>query len=1102
MITERGLTKYNGHTAKYYSATQDSSGLLPVTLFNIFIEKSGKIWISYMDACVSLFDPVSEKFTHYYHDPKNPKSFPYGAVSQFLRTSKNELWMAVWGGGLCKLDEKKNEFIRFTPVKGDTTIVNTTEITCLAEMSDGKLMVGTWESGGWGAQAFLHVFDPSSGKAKRFPVYEYDLGSDNLAGGVRAAFKIVHFIHIDEKNDYWIGSFLGLYHINNKTKTIRRYSDLMKRNSQDNINGGIENAVFGLQVGRKFWVGTEVTGIMVADMDNGHTQTLRHNYEKVQTISGDNILGLFKDDDENVWVSTRAGVDVYTPLLQQFKFLSNQKLLAEKENKSQGTSSINHVLVAKNGNIYFSHGNGVTVYDPRNDSVHRIDVGKIYQTESRKGKLPKLFNSNVIRDAFETDHYFFFLQVGMLLTIRKNDSKVAYLDPGFNYLSVCENKKENEVWFIVANQKKEKNIQRGYYLLKYDASDLTLKRQIKMPDFMYSDLAWIEGGIFQSIDGENWIFNINRGLFGVFNSTQEKFDFYGGRKGLSFFPDSMLSLMYIDRSKNVWIRATAGIYKFNFVTKKSILYNDTLEINRENVSSVLMDEKNDLWFALTSDLIHYNPRTREKFRYSSDLGVNSGGFSTIRNNNLYSKRLYFVGPYGVTHFDPEQLYFNKKRPHVFLANLILNGDTLSEAEKVEYLIKRKKIEWNKNFLTFEFSTYQHYNPGIKSYTYRLLGLDSVWYKNGSRNYVSYTNLSHGSYTFEVKYRNSYGVNSDVFSIPFTIDKPVWLKWWFIVLEVIIAASLIYLYIRKRERKLNNEKIKLELKVEERTKELVEKANQIELQSVIITEKNKELTDSIKYARRIQGTLLAKLEFMKANLPEHFVLFKPKDIVSGDFYWATKVEAGMSEFVPGQKRNSSDQDDLFYFAVCDSTGHGVPGAFMSLLNISYLNEAIGEMRMRTPHSILNFVRQKLIDNLSVDGAQDGMDGTLICYNKSKGIITYASAHNHPVLIRNGMLSELPSDKMPIGKGERLDSFHLHEVELKKGDFMYFYTDGFADQFGGPKGKKFKYRQLNELLLRISSIRMEEQHAILNTDFDNWKGKLEQVDDVLVIGIRFD
>lgn len=265
--------------------------------------------------------------------------------------------------------------------------------------------------------------------------------------------------------------------------------------------------------------------------------------------------------------------------------------------------------------------------------------------------------------------------------------------------------------------------------------------------------------------------------------------------------------------------------------------------------------------------------------------------------------------------------------------------------------------------------------------------------------------------------------------------------------------------------------------------LKEQKNEIEAQKQTVDEKQREILDSIHYAKRIQQTLLAQEEHIRQFTNDVCIYFKPKDIVSGDFYW------------------SADQGDYFFLAVCDSTGHGVPGAFMSLLNISFLSEAINEMRLTDPGLILDHVRNRLIAYISHSGAQDGMDGVLFAYRKSDGYLTYSAAYNAPVLIRNGECLAFEADKMPIGKGEKMQAFTTRELSLQPGDVVYAYTDGYPDQFGGEKGKKFKAKQLTGLLTAISGESFQTQHDRLSNAFEQWRGTHEQIDDVTVIGVRF-
>jgi serine phosphatase RsbU (regulator of sigma subunit) len=273
------------------------------------------------------------------------------------------------------------------------------------------------------------------------------------------------------------------------------------------------------------------------------------------------------------------------------------------------------------------------------------------------------------------------------------------------------------------------------------------------------------------------------------------------------------------------------------------------------------------------------------------------------------------------------------------------------------------------------------------------------------------------------------------------------------------------------------------KSSQKQRAIIEEQKRItDIQKNLLEEKQKEIIDSINYAKRIQQTLLAHDVFLQENIPDLFTLFIPKDIVSGDYYWAIK-------------KNSK-----FYLAVCDSTGHGVPGAFMSLLNIGFLSEAISERGIEKPNEIFDFVRQRLIENISKEGQRDGFDGILICIDKLTNEMTYAAANNAPVIIHQNQLLTLPSNRMPVGIGEKKDHFDLFSVEMKKGDCLYLYTDGYADQFGGEKGKKFKYKQLNELLISINHLSLPEQKKLLEEAYKAWKGALEQVDDICIIGIR--
>lgn len=291
----------------------------------------------------------------------------------------------------------------------------------------------------------------------------------------------------------------------------------------------------------------------------------------------------------------------------------------------------------------------------------------------------------------------------------------------------------------------------------------------------------------------------------------------------------------------------------------------------------------------------------------------------------------------------------------------------------------------------------------------------------------------------------------------------------LVVAMLVLVLLLFSFRAYRMKKRSNEQLHLQ-KVE------------IESQKSLIEEKQSEILDSIHYAKRIQQALLTQEHLLKEALPESFLFFKPKDIVSGDFYW------------------SAERGDYFYLAVCDSTGHGVPGAFMSLLNITFLNDAINSEGLLETDAIFNYVRQRLIHHLSKDGARDGMDGVLLRYDRRNNSYTYSAAFSKPVIVRNGKIIELTCDKMPVGQGEGHSPFSRFSIDHQPGDYLYLFSDGFADQFGGPKGKKFKYKPLYQTLAEGMQLPPDQQAKRLDAVFTEWKGELEQIDDVVVAGIR--
>jgi serine phosphatase RsbU (regulator of sigma subunit)/HAMP domain-containing protein len=293
-------------------------------------------------------------------------------------------------------------------------------------------------------------------------------------------------------------------------------------------------------------------------------------------------------------------------------------------------------------------------------------------------------------------------------------------------------------------------------------------------------------------------------------------------------------------------------------------------------------------------------------------------------------------------------------------------------------------------------------------------------------------------------------------------------------------------IKMRDNLAENER-GLEQKVKERTEEVVRQKEEIEHKNTELEVLYKQVTDSILYAKRIQEAILPPDSSIKAMLPQSFVLYKPKDIVSGDFYWF------------------DHKDDVVYFSAVDCTGHGVPGAFMSLVGYNILKDIVTNTDLKKPGEMLNKMRDQVVKTLHADKdgdkTKDGMDMTLCSFNRRTLELQYAAAYNPLYVIRNGELIEHRANKFPIGAfvGEKKD-FDNHVLQLQKDDIIYLFSDGYADQFGGPKGKKFMVGNFRKLLLEVSKYAITEQKQLLDKALTDWQGTHEQVDDVLLIGVK--
>jgi len=488
------------------------------------------------------------------------------------------------------------------------------------------------------------------------------------------------------------------------------------------------------------------------------------------------------------------------------------------------------------------------------------------------------------------------------------------------------------------------------------------------------------------------------------------------------------------------------------------------------------------------DINHINERS-----FSSNI-LNRIGETTVREFIPFNNVVYMPTDDGVFIYDcTRKLVSTTPRP--LISKVIGKNDTLMFSVKSNDTIA--DIPYIQNSLKFVLGSNDFSLESKLCFQYYLEGRDSGYSSWVGFNEVNYDNLNEGIYVFHVRVKNIYGQVSDELLLQIEILPPWYRTILAYVIYLVAAIALFGILTFLNSKRLIAKNKKLEQIVYERTNEITHQKKEIEI-------KNKEITDSINYAKKIQLALMASKKLLDKHLissldkefvvpRDYFILYRPKDIVSGDFYWAAEVKQG-------------NQKDLVV-VVADCTGHGVPGAFMSLLCIGFLNEIVKEKHIYAPHEIFNNLRDRIISTLNPEGSEteqkDGMDAVIFRIRPATNKLEYAAANNSLYVVRDKEIKTLNSDKMPIGKhiSATYDSFTENFFELKPGDRIYAFTDGYADQFGGPKGKKYKYKKLEENLLAASSLGMSAQKDTLNSNLELWKGDLEQVDDILALGIKF-
>ena len=457
----------------------------------------------------------------------------------------------------------------------------------------------------------------------------------------------------------------------------------------------------------------------------------------------------------------------------------------------------------------------------------------------------------------------------------------------------------------------------------------------------------------------------------------------------------------------------------------------------------------------------------------------------VQVNNL----LYFgtdKGPYAL---NTEQFKEGIGDWNVYIDKIVVN-DTL--ALNIPELSQRFMPILSGSDIRFNYTADAFFNGGDIEFRTRLIGFTDEWSNYERMSFKVYEKLPHGKFTLEIQGRNQYNQESQVYQFTFEVMPPWYLTWWAYALYVLGLIIILVVSTRVSIYRIKQKNKRLEEIVQERTKEIANQNTVLAKQRDEITAKTEDILDSIKYAKRLQDTILPSKVILKNYFDDFFVFYRPKDIVSGDFYWAREI------------------DGKVLWSAIDCTGHGVPGAMVSIVGNNGLLRATDEFQLSQPNLILDKLRELVLESFKTQGAhdlRDGMDLGLARIDKESLVLEFSGANNSCVIVRKGEIIEIKGDKQPIGDFELARPFSNHSFQLEKGDNIYIYTDGYVDQFGGEThearangGKKLKSKPFKQFLSEISDFDMPTQERLISEKFDNWRGEIEPIDDVCVFGVK--
>ncbi|MEN7551026.1 two-component regulator propeller domain-containing protein [Rapidithrix thailandica] len=1112
--TRGGLNKYNGIDFEMFSHNpSDSTSLVNNIIYCLYEDHQGKIWIGTQFG-LSIFDHQYQNFTAF--AGKGEQGLSSNTVTGVLQDSLNHYWIATNPGGLHKVTFAQNtngeysdrSITLFQNILGNPRSLSSNKITCMLEDRYGFFWIGTADKG-------LNKFDPYTGKVTRY-VFQEDSRNTLLSNHIQTLYE-------DFDGNIWVGTDKGVNKLS-LSKKQKRKLDKNERisaylNNDEKGRGSNSILAFAQTDSSSLWIGTDDVGVKMLDLPTERIKSFVHSDTRPKSLLSNNIISMLSDKEGTLWVGTNAGLSKANQQGARFHLLQRNP----SNPNTLSSDNIQMIYKERSGTIWIgTFDGGLNKYNSRTGkfttytSKDIFDAGES-RTEAKKLKEQAYINSlssrrkrRYLRNRKEKPKPLF-LSNDRVLSLHRDKNKTVWIGTGGGGLNKLDLRDEsfthykadlgntdslsnNIIWAIYED--KHHNLwlgtEGGLNIFKNGRFQRYMNDPNDANSLSHNDVRTI----LEDRNGNFWIGTYGGGL-NKFVPQEKKFYRYQSNGKNSLASNAVFSL-YEDSVGIIWVGTSAGLNKFDPESETFTLYSVEDGLPNNFVYGILEDQHHNLWLSTNKGLSRFNMEKETFKNYDQKDGLQSNEFNPGAYFKTPSGELLFGGIQGLNYFYTDEIKDNQILPKIVITDFkIFNKSVPVGGDLLQRDISATgelELSHRDHVISFEFTGLSFQHAEKNQYAYKLENFDKDWNYVGTRRFASYTNLPPGEYTFKVIGSNNDGVwNEEGAAIQITIHPPFWNTWWFYTLCGLLSVVLLYGLIQYRFTKLREAKVELEKQVNIRTKELQVEKERVESANLEVDQKNKELlkknqdiTSSIAYAKRIQEAILP-LDIQQ-KLPESFVLYKPRDIVSGDFYWHT------------QKGNK------ILLAAVDCTGHGVPGAFMSMIGHTLLNEIVNTKQVTQPAEILYYLNMGVREILNQDQesikSRDGMDISICAIDLENKQLEYAGAKRPLYLVQNGEFQEIKGDKISVGGIQRNKeaSYTNHCIPLEDGLLIYMASDGYADQVGGPKKSKYLTKHFKTLLYKNHHQPINKQYQILEKEIDSWQGSEKQVDDILVMGVK--